>query len=224
MTQNTLNTLRNTILSRPNNAKTFKLGLDSSAETLLNAANLRDTYTRLQREKLNFKLHHTFDKFSHDVQQLQQGKSHGHLHAWSKEHVTAMNNAIFANKFQEEVQELKRTSMWYTTFEASDYQKKFAIAAANFKTQAQELFLDTDSIEADLNAIFSNPGTEPYMAAKNAAILLLSLESPEKFGEWVPAYVEPVQEAQEVPASEICYDDGEGGQICEPAGVAQNLE
>ena len=108
-------------------------------------------------------------------------------------------------------------------YTSTDYQQKFKIATsatfAEHNSDTESVFANTALIEDALGSIFHNPGNEPYMAAKNAAILSLSLQDPESFDSWVPEFVEePKPEAE---AHEICYDDGDGGLICEPTGATQ---
>ena len=81
MTKTSPNQVRDSIIARKANFAPIQAQTTSKTETFLNAAHLRDAHQRLQRETLSFKLDANFEKFSHNIQQLEKGKSHGHLNA-----------------------------------------------------------------------------------------------------------------------------------------------
>lgn len=223
MTKDSPNTLRNSILERINNPK-IKHKIDTRVEYLLDTANLRDAHTRLKEEKLKFIISQNFKNFIESKFELESAKAHSTGNFWNAEHKDALNNAIFALQFREIFKGLK-AKYWFGSkvFSSTQLQNKFSEAFTNSDETAQNVFSDEHKITNALNEILDNPSTEPYIAAKKAAILMLALETPQAFGNWIPEYVE--QEPQPEPeATMYCYKDSEGLETCEPTTLGETQD
>ena len=214
--------LRNTILERSATYTTIRQTFRVIEEDILDSIDLRNAHATLKK---NISISY-FDKFKKSMLEIEKAFSYSTENLSDERHTEALKKAIFAHRISIELNVFNSVLNFNQpkTSKIKEYQDNFTKACIHHKekiklSSSEQIFTNSENIEILLNSVYDSSSKEPYIAAKDAAIIFRAIEKPEDFGNWIPTLVEISPPQHFLPPTEICYPDGEGGEICEPLGA-----